>query len=605
MLFQNEVITETKTCRHCSTSFSITDKDLEFYEKISPTFPSSPQWGEESKAERGFKKYLIPTPTLCPDCRQQQRLAHENPTKIYKRSCNSCNKSILSIYAPENWLTVYCPSCWYSWSWSPLYYGKKWQEWDSIFDLLKSVHMKVPKLSLVQINSENCDFCHNVLNSKNAYYCFANEKLEDAFFTYDSIDVKDSLDIWWSWNISRSYEINNCGDIYNCYYCSNSANLKDCLFCEECANCESCLFCYGIVGKKYHIFNKEVSKDEFEKTKKSLLSSSKNIWEAKEIMKKFSKKLPHCFASIDVFENVVWNYIYRSKDIIVGYNVWDSENCRYLYQGARNKDIFDSTLIYDSQRIFNSIWVDFGYNIFCSKNIVQNSSNIYYCTDIKNSKNCAFSSGLENAEYCIFNTQYTKEEYNSLLPKILWQLKELWTFWEFIPSHVSSFGYNESAAQDYYPLESSQLSAISQQTNTFKICKLYTGNWELTINWSDYEVPFPKVEKIIPASKLPDTINSVPDDILNWAIECETTKKPFRIIKQELEFYRKHNLPIPRRHPDQRNMDRIKERTPRTLWQRICMNPNCSEKQSSFLTSYNPLWDEIIYCKKCFENYKF
>lgn len=68
--------------------------------------------------------------------------------------------------------------------------------------------------------------------------------------------------------------------------------------------------------------------------------------------------------------------------------------------------------------------------------------------------------------------------------------------------------------------------------------------------WFDYESPLPKAEKIIPASKLPDDISQIPDDILNWAVECEITKKPFRIIKQELEFYRKHHLPIPKRHPD-------------------------------------------------------
>ncbi|MDR2641068.1 MAG: hypothetical protein LBC61_07445 [Candidatus Peribacteria bacterium] len=34
----NEKIIQTKICKHCNTSFEITDKDLEFYEKISPVF---------------------------------------------------------------------------------------------------------------------------------------------------------------------------------------------------------------------------------------------------------------------------------------------------------------------------------------------------------------------------------------------------------------------------------------------------------------------------------------------------------------------------------------------------------------------------------------
>jgi hypothetical protein len=69
------------------------------------------------------------------------------------------------------------------------------------------------------------------------------------------------------------------------------------------------------------------------------------------------------------------------------------------------------------------------------------------------------------------------------------------------------------------------------------------------------------VSKILPASKLPENIKDIPDDILNWAIECETTGKPFRIIKQEFDFYRKQSLPIPKRHPDQRHLDRMKQRS--------------------------------------------
>ena len=34
----NEILVETKTCTHCGISFPITDKDLEFYDKVSPVF---------------------------------------------------------------------------------------------------------------------------------------------------------------------------------------------------------------------------------------------------------------------------------------------------------------------------------------------------------------------------------------------------------------------------------------------------------------------------------------------------------------------------------------------------------------------------------------
>jgi hypothetical protein len=114
-------------------------------------------------------------------------------------------------------------------------------------------------------------------------------------------------------------------------------------------------------------------------------------------------------------------------------------------------------------------------------------------------------------------------------------------------------------------------------------------------NWSLYEAPFPKVEKIIPASMLPDNISQIPDDILNWAVKCEITNKPFKIIKQELDFYRKHNLPIPRRHPDQRHLDRMAQRNPRKLYDRKC--DKCS---NNIKTTYSQDRSEIVYCEVCF-----
>jgi CxxC-x17-CxxC domain-containing protein len=118
-----------------------------------------------------------------------------------------------------------------------------------------------------------------------------------------------------------------------------------------------------------------------------------------------------------------------------------------------------------------------------------------------------------------------------------------------------------------------------------------------------YEAPFPKVEKIIPSNKLPDNIANIPDDILNRAIECEDVRnenihsqqKPFRIIKQELEFYRKYNLVIPRIHPDQRHLDRMKLRNERKIYDRKC--DKCGE---NIKTTYSPDRPEIVYCEECY-----
>jgi hypothetical protein len=147
--------------------------------------------------------------------------------------------------------------------------------------------------------------------------------------------------------------------------------------------------------------------------------------------------------------------------------------------------------------------------------------------------------------------------------------------WEFFPGSISPFGYNETVANEYYPLTKDE--AIKK--------------W---FKRSDYEVPFPQVDRILKANELPN-IHDVTDDLLWQAIECEVTKKPFKIIKQELEFYRKHNLPLPTKHPDQRHKERMELRNPRKLWNRKCMK--C---WIDIQTSYSLDSKEIVYCENCY-----
>ena len=103
-----EKVVEIKVCKKCNTSFEITDKDLEFYEKISPIFD--------------WKKYLIPSPTLCPDCRQQRRLAFLNQVSLYKNKCLECWKDIISRFSVKSWKKNFCNECWSKEDW---YIGKK------------------------------------------------------------------------------------------------------------------------------------------------------------------------------------------------------------------------------------------------------------------------------------------------------------------------------------------------------------------------------------------------------------------------------------------------------------------------------------------------
>jgi len=147
---------------------------------------------------------------------------------------------------------------------------------------------------------------------------------------------------------------------------------------------------------------------------------------------------------------------------------------------------------------------------------------------------------------------------------------------EFFPTSISPFGYNEIAAFEYYPLTKKES---------------LTKGWK----WKESDDVISDVTKTIPASKLPDSIEDIPDDILNWGIICEVSDRPFKIVPQELKFYRTNKLPIPHLHPDERYKMRLSLRNPRKLCDRTCNK--CS---TDIKTSYHPDRPEKVYCEKCY-----
>ena len=85
------------------------------------------------------------------------------------------------------------------------------------------------------------------------------------------------------------------------------------------------------------------------------------------------------------------------------------------------------------------------------------------------------------------------------------------------------------------------------------------------------------------------------DAVLAGTLVCEVTKKPFKIIKQELLFYIENSIPIPTKHPDQRHKERMDLRNPRTLYERAC-----SECGKDIMTTYAPERPEKVVCEDCY-----
>jgi hypothetical protein len=69
---------------------------------------------------------------------------------------------------------------------------------------------------------------------------------------------------------------------------------------------------------------------------------------------------------------------------------------------------------------------------------------------------------------------------------------------------LSSFAYNETVANEYYPSSREEAEKAGYY-------------------WSDYIAPQPTAEKILQGKDLPTNIEEVSDDILQAVIACEVT----------------------------------------------------------------------------------
>ncbi len=155
---------------------------------------------------------------------------------------------------------------------------------------------------------------------------------------------------------------------------------------------------------------------------------------------------------------------------------------------------------------------------------------------------------------------------------------------EFFPKELSPFLYNEAIVQEYFPCSRKEAESRGYA-------------------WAVPEERDYKITKKI--SDLPGNIKDIDDCILNEVIECAHAGKcthgcstAFKIIKEELIFYKRFGLPIPRLCFNCRHGERFAKRNPMRLWHRKCMNGGCINE---FETSYSPERKEIIYCEQCYQ----
>ncbi|EKE26262.1 MAG: hypothetical protein ACD_4C00352G0002, partial [uncultured bacterium (gcode 4)] len=388
----SEKIIETKICRHCQNNFVITDKDLEFYDKISPIFNSI--------------KYQILTPTLCPDCRQQRRLSFRNERKLYHRKCDLSWKQIISIYSPDKPYKVYEQNEWWSDRWDPKDYGRHFDFSRWFFEQFKQLQNDVPRLSVYVDNScVNCDFTNQVFHCKDGYLIISCSDTENCMYWKRITESNECVDCLFCIKSSVCYECTDILKCNSCFYVVKSINCSNSYFLSNCEWCHDCFFCVNLRNKSYCIYNKEYSKEEYYEKIKNILENRDTNYFQNEF-EKFKLGFPNKNLDLKNIENVIWDNVQNAKDSQFLFDATNVENIKFWQFVQDSTDLYDvdynccdSSLSYE----VISWWIEM-YNCIFWIDIWPVVNNLIYCDACStHSSNLFWCIWLRNSQYCILN----------------------------------------------------------------------------------------------------------------------------------------------------------------------------------------------------------
>jgi CxxC-x17-CxxC domain-containing protein len=567
-----------KQCKRCKTSYEISDGDYEYFKKIAPQLN---------------KSYPVDPPQLCFDCRMTTLMAWRNERNFHAIDCAACGKKTVSIFSPEEKLQILCSDCFWSDQNDQIASGQDFNPNKPFFEQFDTLMHKAKLLALYAVHNENCEYVNQESDDNNCYLCMGGYNNQDSYYQTYSSYADRCINCA---GVTNSQNLANCTFAINCYegqYLYDCHNCKYCYFCQDCIGCEHCFGCINLRYKKYYFFNEQLDKDSYFQKIAEYLDTYKGIKNAEERFAQHRLKYVYKY-DIRVFcgDNCNGDLLFQCKNVENTFYSANCEDCKNSYLVNKITDVMDGLAVGRGELVYYSgSSISLFGSAFCASCYM--SRNIYYCFMCYNSHDLFGCIGLNHKQYCIFNKQYSKEEYEELLPKVIKHMQETGEWGEFFPIEMSPFGYNESMAIEYYPKSKSEAQKIK-------------ANWREDAG-EKYKREYyqPKDIGEYRFDKNPDAEQEI-TKCLAGVLKCEESGRPFKIMAPELAQYIERNIQLPRQHPNIRYKHRLELLNKMKLYDRQCM---CKEEKHGhsgqcevkFKTTYAPERPEKVYCEECYQ----
>ncbi len=497
-----------------------------------------------------------------------------------------CKKDIVAMYDAQAPFPVYCRECYWSDAWDATEYGHVFDFTRSFFDQYKELIDSVPRIALAATaDCVGSEYANNIGSVKNSYLIYGSIYAEDCFYGSPYYS-KNCVDVLVSRHCEYSYELVDCQNLRTSAFCQDCENSYDIMYCYDVKNCSDCIGCVGLRNKQYCVFNEQLSEQEYKKRKAEMPLWDSSVRDAiKKRLQELKTKAPHRYMRSSKVDTVTGDYIYESKNTFESFFVEKCEDSAYLGQTIDMKDCYDANFTENDELLYNYLGSWKVQRSLCSFTCY-NGHDLYYSDFCNNCSNLFGCISLKNKKYAIFNTIYTPDEWLALRDKIILHMKETGEWGDYFPAQISPFAFNESVAIQYYPLSKEEV---------------LVNGWR----WRE-DVGGTIGKETISADRIPQDIAQVPDSICNEIIACKICRRNYKLIKQEVAFYKKFGLGVPLDCPQCRHKARLALRNPRSLWDRQCdcvlaSHDHEGRCDTQFKTSYAPARPEIVYCESCYQ----
>lgn len=561
---------EERTCQNCKSPFVIEDEDFQFYKKID-----------------------VPPPTWCPECRLIRRFSFTNIWNLHKRKCSKCEKQMISIFPENTEFPVYCQPCWWADDWDGTEFQMEYDLERPFLDQMKELTKKTPYMGLesAYLTNVNSDYTNASGHTKNCYMTFWSDFSENSSCSVFLNGLRDSMDCYRMKESELCYEVVGGNKCYKTFFSEECDSCSEVWFSRGCTGCVNCFGCVNLRNKNYRIFNKQYSKEEYQKKLSELdLTTHVGIENARrETLEFWSKHPRRVYIGNTLNVSVTGDYVYESKNakgVYMSSGVEDSRFVEFIsvpkvqdsydYSGWGNgaTRIYESSVVgegADNIRFSNECWPD-----------VMNVEYSMFSIACKNIFGCV---NLKRKQYCILNKEYPKEEYEKLVATIREDMEKhpyvdaigrAWKYGEFLPLDFSPTAYNESISFAFFPKTKEDV--------------LKEG-----MEWQEEELNEYTITK--QAKELPDSINSTDGSILDEVVACEECGRAYKIVRRELDLLKKLLLPVPHSCWMCRQRARFARTNPPRFYDRACMK--CGK---AIRTAYAPEREEVVYCEVCYQS---